>query len=203
MGKPNFNIFVPTNTHPDSPAPQGPSDVSTLVKKLNVSKPKSFEVKMIPRKKIRVNKKNDYPIEEAIESLKNSILYFGLSQPLKVIYLISEDLYCIEAGHRRTNAIDSLVQEFINYDGDQNDTRYQYYLRNVKIFESGYPCVIGDSLSEDYDYDMDDSDLSTVPDAIIDSEIRLRITNEEVRNNNPARKAQNVHRLAMLYERKI
>lgn len=201
MAKQKFNFQLPSgNTEPFSPS-QVPADVPSLVERLAApQKEKSFEVKMIPRKKIRTNKKNDYAMED-IESLRQSILYFGLNQPLKVIYLIGEDMYCIEAGHRRTAALDSLIQEY-SHNEDADKEIIKFYNQNVKMFEKGYPCVIGDSLHEDYDYDADTSNLDDTPEEIIDSEIRLHITNLEVRDINPVLKAEKISRLAKLYEQK-
>lgn len=176
--------------------------VESMVKKLETPRTKNtFDIKVIPRQKIRVNQKNNYPMVE-IESLMESILYFGLLQPINVIYIMDEDMYCIEAGHRRTEAIDRLIQKYKNQEATESED-YTNYQRNVKQFETGYPCNVVDILKDDIPYDYAaDIPLEEIPESIIDSEIRLIITNEENRDRSPSVRAANVARLSRLYERK-
>lgn len=137
-----------------------------------------------------------------IESLMESILYFGLLQPINVIYIMDEDMYCIEAGHRRTEAIDRLIQKYKNQEATESED-YTNYQKNVKQFETGYPCNVVDILKDDIPYDYAaDIPLEEIPESIIDSEIRLIITNEENRDRSPSVRAANVARLSRLYERK-
>lgn len=139
---------------------------------------------------------------DEIESLMDSILHFGLLQPINVIYIMDEDMYCIEAGHRRTEAIDRLIQKYKDPE-DIDSVDVEFYLKNIKQFEVGYPCNIVDILKDDIPYDYDsDFPLEDIPESIIDSEIRLIITNEESRNRSPSVRAANVARLSKLYERK-
>lgn len=176
--------------------------VESMVKKLETPRTKNtFDIKIIPRQKIRINKKNNYPMVE-IESLMESILYFGLLQPINVIYIMDEDMYCIEAGHRRTEAIDRLIQKYKNQEATESED-YTNYQKNVKQFETGYPCNVVDILKDDIPYDYAaDIPLEEIPESIIDSEIRLIITNEENRDRSPSVRAANVARLSRLYERK-
>lgn len=177
--------------------------VAERVKRVEEKKDKlPFEIKYIPRKKIRENKKNHYP-KEKMESLQESILQFGLQQNLSVIYLTEDDSFVLEAGHRRTQALDNLIQEFANYENEE-DPRYQLYLKNVHEYsQKGYPCRVTSILSENIRYDYEDEDnLEQIPDEVIDSEIRLIATNEEVRRADTVTQARNVARLKRLYERK-
>lgn len=161
-----------------------------------------FEIKYIPRQKIKENRKNHYP-KEKMESLQESILQFGLQQNLSVIYLTEDDSFVLEAGHRRTQALDNLIQEFANYENEE-EPRYQLYLKNVHEYsQKGYPCRVTAILSDNIQYDYEDEDnLEQIPDEVIDSEIRLIATNEEVRRADTATQAVNVARLKKLYERK-
>ncbi|MCM1159889.1 MAG: ParB N-terminal domain-containing protein [Roseburia sp.] len=177
--------------------------VAERVRRVEEKKDKlPFEIKYIPRQKIKENKKNHYP-KEKMESLQESILQFGLQQNLSVIYLTEDDSFVLEAGHRRTQALDNLIQEFANYE-DEEDARYQMYLRNVHEYSrKGYPCRVTAILSDNVQYDYEDEDnLEQIPDEVIDSEIRLIATNEEVRRADTATQALNVARLKKLYERK-
>lgn len=206
MPKPKFNFQLPTapvKSDNVQPAAGNADNVAELVQKATAATPESvpMEIKYIPKHRIRKNKKNEYPLNE-IESLKESILYYGLQQPLTVIYLTAEDMYVIEAGHRRYTAITALLDDFSYYENTQ-DTMYQYYLKNVKSFLKGYPCIVTGNIDEQLDYDIESNNLDAIPDALIDSEIRLLITNEESRPPlEPAEKAKIISRLAALYERK-
>lgn len=187
-------------TEKEQPA-QG--QVAERVKKVEEKKDKlPFEIKYIPRQKIKENKKNHYP-KEKMESLQESILQFGLQQNLSVIYLTEDDSFVLEAGHRRTQALDNLIQEFANYENEE-EPRYQMYLKNVHEYsQKGYPCRVTAILSENIQYNYEDEDnLEQIPDEVIDSEIRLIATNEEVRRADTATQALNVARLKKLYERK-
>lgn len=164
-------------------------------------KDRTFEIKYIQRSKIRANKKNRYP-HEKLDNMKESILQYGLQQNLTVIYLEDEDIYVLEAGHTRTRALDELISDFENYEED--DERLALYRKNVEEYKlKGYPCKVSAILSDGIRYDFDnETDLSEIPDEVIDSEIRLIITNEISRNRTPATIAENVERLQKLYQRK-
>lgn len=197
----NFNKIISTESQIQN---DEISEVETIVKKLDEKKQKTnFELKTIPRKKIRENLKNNYPKVD-MESLKESILKYGLLQNIVVLYLKSEDMYVVEAGHRRLNVLDELIQEYANWDGDLEDVNYQLYLKNIDDYKKGYPCKLSGSLSEDisYDYDLKYENLENIPDEVIESEIRVIISNEESRNSDVRTKASNVERLTKLYNRK-
>lgn len=183
------------------------SSGKTLGERLSEKKEKSplsqFEIKFIPRHMLKANKRNNYP-KEKVEEMSESILHFGLQEPLGVIYIKEDNEYIIEFGHTRTYSIDGLIEKFKNYE-DMDSPEYQLYLKNVDIFDKkGYPCMVNATLEEgmSYYYDEEEEDLSNIPDEVIDSEIRLIITNEIKRNDSPALKALNIARLSKLYERK-
>lgn len=160
-----------------------------------------FDIKYIPRSKIRENKKNHYPQE--VEKLKDSILHFGLQQNLTVVYLEEKDIYVLEAGHTRTRAIDELIKEFENYP-NKEDEYYKLYQHNIEEYKlKGYPCKVSSVIKDGTAYDYtEDTDLADIPEDVIDSEIRLIITNEMSRDRSPATTAANVDRLQKLYQRK-
>lgn len=180
-------------------------DITKSFQKMNSVEDKEkhlFEIRFIFRKQIRTNKKNKYP-QDHLDSMKDSILRFGLQQNLTVAYLEGEDIYVLEAGHTRTRALDELIEEFSEYT-DKDDERYQLYLKNVHEYKvKGYPCMVASSIKDTIPYDYDEAtDLSDIPDEVIDSEIRLIVTNEVNRNRTPAVIAENVNRLDALYKRK-
>ncbi len=115
MAKPKFN-FTPAQFPVDNGINEEPAQEAKEVTPASILEPKKsktegFQIKIIPRKKIRTNKKNCYGIRE-VERLKESILQFGLQQNLTVVYSLEEDMYIIEAGHRRCQALDELIEEF-------------------------------------------------------------------------------------------
>ena len=74
--------------------------------------------------------------------------------------------------------------------------------KRIYTYEKGFPCRVI-YLEDGIEYDVSgDTDLSTIPTSVIDSEIRLYITNEEIRAKNPARTAQAIARLKQLYDAK-
>ncbi len=208
MGKQKFNFQLNQSTTPVSStdetqsSPQPDTDtVASIVQRLDSNDKNPFDIKLIPRNRIRANKKNNYPVEE-IDSLAKSILEYGLQQNLVVIYSSEEDTYIIETGHRRATALNKLIDKYSGVDGESPDPKYDLYKKNVAPYEKGFPCRVL-YLEDGISYDVsDDTDLSTVPMSVLDSEIRLYITNEEVRTKNPARTAQAVARLKQLYDAK-
>ncbi len=154
---------------------------------------KAFNFKYIPREKLVFHSDNHYPMEE-IKKLGETILRFGLIHNLEVLYDEETDTYIIESGERRTRAIDELVERF--KDASDSDPDYQMYLMNVKQYvDEGYPCNVKrqNPLA---------SEKMTEKEALIsqiESKIRLRLANEEVRNQNPARTQAAVMELADLY----
>lgn len=151
-----------------------------------------FNLKIIPRRKIIFNEKNDYS-QVDLEKLAEGILHFGLIHSLEGFYDEEQDLYVIESGERRTRAIDLLLEKFKDYK-DTDSQEYQDYLENVKGFEAGYPINVK---KKKY---LDAGDMSPLDE--IDSEIRLMDANEEVRPTNPQDKYKRVTRRAELIERR-
>lgn len=180
-----------------------PGTVGKLLNQLSEEKERNpYDPKYIPRNLIKANEKNNYP-KSKIESLKETILHFGLIDPISVIYIREDNEYIIEAGHNRTYAIDELIEDFKDYQETESE-EYKLYLKNVDIFaKKGYPCFVKDILDEGVKYYYSaDTDLSDIPEQVIDSEIRLIITNEIRRDESASVKALNVARLSKLYERK-
>ena len=204
MGKQKFNFQlnqspVSSTAETQSPPQTDTDTVASIVQRLDSNDKNPFDIKLIPRNRIRANKKNNYPIEE-IDSLAKSILEYGLQQNLVVIYSSEEDTYIIETGHRRATALNKLIDTYS--DADNESPEYDLYKKNVAPYEKGYPCRVL-YLEDGIKYDVsDETDLTTVPVSVLDSEIRLYITNEEVRAKNPARTAQAVARLKQLYDAK-
>lgn len=179
------------------------SVANTLQKENNAC---NLETKLIPRHKIKENPKNKAPMT-SIPSLMDSILKFGLQQPLVVIYSSQQDEYIIETGHRRALAIDNLISKYKDWEGDETDSDYINYKRNVMPYEKGYPCTIKEKLNDSITYDITgetDEELDSLPEEILMSEIRILITNNEVRSEsdpeNQAYKQYEVTRLAQLYD---
>lgn len=204
MGKQKFNFQlnqspVSSIAETQSPPQTDTDTVASIVQRLDNNDKNPFDIKLIPRNRIRANKKNNYPIEE-IDSLAKSILEYGLQQNLVVIYSSEEDTYIIETGHRRATALNKLIDKYSGVDDESPE--YDLYKKNVAPYEKGFPCKVL-YLEDGISYDVsDDADLSTVPMSVLDSEIRLYITNEEVRTKNPVRTAQAVARLKQLYDAK-
>lgn len=214
MGRANFKFRLGIADSMDTPENTSQQDrnqtadsscaVKEAVQKLD--KPKSLldAYRIIPRNKIRANIKNNYPISE-MEKLEYLILSFGLIEDIAVIYSMEEDIYIIESGHRRVTALDNLITRYQDWtsdpDNDADDANYQLYLKHIKPYESGYVCKVLDRLPEGIDYDPAGTPDS-LPESLIDSEIRLIIGNEGARTTPPAVKAQNVRRLAYLLQQK-
>lgn len=191
MAKQRFNFQSLNTTAPFNylePRPDTPTAAS------ETSKSPLDSYKIIPRNKIRFNKRNDYPLDE-IDKLKDLILHYGMLQDILVIYSTEEDIYIIEAGHRRTTALDSLINQFKDWEGSPDDPYYLLYQKNVALYERGYVCKVIDRLQENVDYDLADNNMS---ESVIDSEIRLIITNEGAREISPAVRAKNIQRLSHL-----
>lgn len=212
MAKQKFNfgaikvVGENVNNPEETISEQQPTQIETMAKKIsNPMRENSFEVKIVPRRKIRFNKKNKYSIKK-IKQLENSILNYGLQENLGVIYAMEEDMYILEFGHKRTTAIDNLIERFSNWSGDIDDIEYQLYLKNVAAFEKGYPVKISAILDDEIVYDeVEDDNLSEMPLEVIDSEIRLHETNLLARDPDEltaAERTRFVQRVAALYEEK-
>lgn len=205
MSEQKFNFRAKALSEPGSsepaPAPISSTELAQTVNRLDTKKEFSpMEIKQIPRSRIMNNKKNTYPTA-TVNELADSILHYGLQQPLTVVYLLAEDMYILEAGHQRAAALDQLISTY--KDGNFTETEQQLYETHVKSFERGYPCLIQARLTDDIDLTVYGSEnIGQLPESVIDSEIRLIITNEVKRPDDPAVRAANVSRLAKLYARK-
>lgn len=205
MSEQKFNFHAKALSEPGSsepaPAPISSIELAQSVNRLDAKKELSpMEIKQIPRSRIMNNKKNTYPAA-TVNELADSILHYGLQQPLTVVYLLAEDVYILEAGHQRAAALDQLISTY--KDGNFTENEQQLYETHVKSFERGYPCLVQARLTDDIDLTVYGSEnIGQLPESVIDSEIRLIITNEVKRPDDPAVRAANVSRLAKLYARK-
>lgn len=176
-------------------ATAGKRPIQEQLKRLDIrpSMAEAFDLKYIPREKLVFNRHNFYPMEE-IKRLEESILRFGMIYNLEVLYDEETDTYIIEAGERRTRAIDELFERFKDVSGSDPD--YQWYLLHVKPFRDiGFPCNVkrrnpltSEKMTEE------EAAISR-----IESRIRLIIANEEVRKQDPARTQAAVMELDALY----
>lgn len=232
MAKPKFS-FTPAQFPVDNGINAEPTQEVKEVTPATILEPKKsktegFQIKIIPRKKIRTNKKNCYGIRE-IERLKESILQFGLQQNLTVVYSLEEDMYIIEAGHRRCQALDELIEEFSGVTvTPENEVQVNPVYSNVDDSsgklglpeqqndtsgELGSPERIALYLKNVKPYEVgypckinsflkDEEDYDGMEtEATLLSEARLIITNEDVRSTNPAEKAAAVARLEEIYQK--
>lgn len=232
MAKPKFS-FTPAQFPVDNGINAEPTQEVKEVTPATILEPKKsktegFQIKIIPRKKIRTNKKNCYGIRE-IERLKESILQFGLQQNLTVVYSLEEDMYIIEAGHRRCQALDELIEEFSGVlSTSENEVQVNPVYSNVDDSSSepssleqqnstsgelGSPERIALYLKNVKPYEVgypckinsflkDEENYDGMEtEATLLSEARLIITNEDVRSTNPAEKAAAVARLEEIYQK--
>lgn len=195
MPRTNFNFQPGCSIRSSAPA------VNELVRRLDEPRTSSLldAYKIIPREKLRMNKKNNYPLNE-MEKLEYLILHFGMIEDISVIYSTEEDVYIIESGHRRTTALDNLISKYRDWSGDTADPDFQLYEKNIRQYENGYVCKVLGKLNENIEYDISAESLDEVPASVIESEIRLIISNEGSRTTPPAVKAANIKRLAALLE---
>lgn len=232
MAKPKFS-FTPAQFPVDNGINAEPTREVKEVTPATILEPKKsktegFQIKIIPRKKIRTNKKNCYGIRE-IERLKESILQFGLQQNLTVVYSLEEDMYIIEAGHRRCQALDELIEEFSGVlSTSENEVQVNPVYSNVDDSSGklGLPEQQNDTsgatvaperialyLKNVKPYEVgypckinsflkDEEDYDGVEtESTLLSEARLIITNEDVRSTNPAERAAAVARLEEIYQK--
>lgn len=177
------------------------TSAGTLVEKLENEIPKAWDPRFIPRNKLEFYTENDYPQEE-IESLANKILHFGLINNLEVLYNLETDKYIIDSGERRCRAIDFLIQTY--KDTTESESKdYKDYFRNVKQFETGYPCNVKQTIEKKENLIAGENNsqldgLSKVDQ--IEMRIRHFVANEEVRKNkDPQKTAQRINELNSLY----
>lgn len=163
------------------------SKVQSLLGELDEPFNTAFNFKFVNRNKMVFHAKNDYPME-SIEELADLILDVGLIHNIEVVYNLEKDEYMIDSGERRTRAIDCLIEKYKDFE-DKEDERYQKYLKNIKPFEQGYPCNV-----------KIQTDNETLDE--INSEIRLIVANEEVREKDPIRTRKHITRLNELFSKR-
>ena len=166
---------------------QGSGSTSDLVKKMSAlhhsQASSSYDIKNIPIDKIHTNPKNDYPMV-LIDRLAQTILVFGLIEPLEVVPE-SDGYYKLESGERRLTAIKALINQYSDYtpNGSETDQSYDYYRQNIYQFEiNGVPCVVASHHTDE-----------------LWSQIRLNIANLEKRPDDPIFLAQKTKEMADLY----
>lgn len=155
---------------------------------------------MISRSKLVFNKNNDYPIE-AVEKVANSILREGLAYNLVVFYDEDTDTYIIDAGEQRTRAFDYLVEKYQDFE-DKESLEYKLYMLNVApLIISGLPCKVcyGSSKLDLYGELAGDAQRELDE---IDSMLRIKVTNEIKRDDDPVRKKQALDEIISLRQRK-
>lgn len=126
MSKRKFNFAVSTADTSKTAMPEtlpAASALSTFSAKTVVPEENYLKTRLIPREKIRPNPKNKYEMKN-IDSLADSILHYGLMQPLVVIYITEDDTYMLETGHRRAAALNKLIQTYSSWDGEPDDPDY-------------------------------------------------------------------------------
>lgn len=196
MAKGKFNFIAPVKPANLEAAKPASHVVGAVPSPAKIEAENNYlKTRLIPRDKIKSNPKNKYDMTD-IESLAESILHYGLMQPLVVVYLMQEDIYMLETGHRRTAALNRLIDTYADWP-DQNDPEYLLYKKYVKAFEKGYPCIISAKIEDGVDYIVPDDDLENTDPDVIRSEIRLHLTNCEVRDIDRAR---TIARLTQLYD---
>lgn len=181
MPKPRLNlknVSIALNTQS---SPETDSRISSTLEQLQQPSRNIFRIGNIPLDKIRRNEKNEYPIIE-LDKLQNSILTFGLIEPLSVHFISEEDMYELESGERRFTAIQNLINKYTSDDIDKTSAEYQLYRKNVEqFFLNGLPCKIENEAHPLY------------------SEARLIIANNEKRSDDPVFQSKMTSRLAELY----
>jgi hypothetical protein len=183
----HFNAINDTFSNPTA------NNVPGVGKENNSEK---FEIKIIPRHKIRTNEMNTYNVSD-IEHLMDSILNFGLLQNLLAIYSLEDDVYILEAGHRRVTALDMLIKRFSVPNAESLED-YQLYRKNVSMYETGYPVKVSGNFEDKVIYNIDNESLENISDLMLESEIRLHITNQDIRKESPADRAKNIQRFSKL-----
>lgn len=172
---------------PETPENTLTGKAANLVERLeNSTVTKAFDLQFIPRKKLVFYEENDYP-QENIEQLADKILRFGLIHNLEVVYNMEEDTYSIDSGERRCRALDYLIETYKNFNNTESK-EYKNYLKHIKYFENGYPCNVKRNSNDD---ELDK----------LYARVRNRIANEEVRDYDPARKAERIAELKKDYIR--
>lgn len=183
LGGVNLNIREPEVTGSTG----GESRIQELVNTIeNPAINTAFNFKIIPREKLVFHKNNEYPME-ALEELAASILDIGLLHNIDVSYDEEKDHYVIDAGERRTRAIDLLIERYKDLaHQDMDSEACQRYIYNVQPFEKGYPCKVSAGSSRMHISDgLDETELKELDD--VEAKIRLRVSNELGRKHDPVR----------------
>lgn len=180
-------------------SPEQSTLVKDMVKNINSTDSKvekAFDVQFIPRKKLVFNKNNNYPMED-IEKLASWILEYGLMHNIEVFYDENDDQYIIDAGERRTRAIDYLIEKY--KDIAPEDDQYLNYKQHVQQFDlEGYPCkIVRKRVSSD---SVPDEEASILDE--IDTHIRLIISNETGRKHDAVRQQEQIHELDVLLKKR-
>lgn len=190
-------VEVVTTESKDTPEQNAPvKDLVKNISSLDNQMPKAFNIQFIPREKLVFNKENKYPME-AIEDLAAWILEYGLLHNIEVFYDESNDQYIIDAGERRTRAIDYLIQKYRNVSSD--DPEYSNYKEHVQQFDlEGYPCkIVKKRKSNDSVPDEESALLDE-----IDTHIRLIISNETGRKHDAVRQQEQIQVLDELLKKR-
>lgn len=185
------NVFLPTAEEQEL----SKSTVQSLVEKIETPLNTAFNFKFVKREKMVFHKKNDYPME-SIEKLADLILDLGLIHNIEVFHDEETDTYVVDAGERRTRAIDLLLEKFKDYP-DKESYDYKKYEKNIKPFENGYPCKVIVSSSEDI---LSNEETDTLD--LINAEIRLIISNESGRERDTVSIKKHIDRLDDLYAKR-
>lgn len=185
MSRRRFNIGLEPRTD-ETPSSVPEQTTDNIIKRINHTQPKeetnTFQYRYVKLQKLVFNEKNDYPIEE-IEEMAVSLLYNGLQHNLVAKYDLDTDTYKLISGERRTRGLQLLQQQY--EDGKQTDEWNALYQKNIApLIENGIPVKLDDSTND------------------IDEEIRLHITNVDVRELSASKKAAVVARLKELYQLK-
>lgn len=171
-------------------------DLVNNIKSADTKVTKAFDIQFIPRDKLVFNKNNKYPMED-IESLASWILEYGLLHNIEVFYDESNDQYIVDAGERRTRAIDYLIKKY--KDVTPEDEQYLNYKEHVQQFDlEGYPCkIVRKRTSNDSVPDEESSILDE-----IDTHIRLILSNETGRKHDAVRQQEQIHELDALLKKR-
>lgn len=180
MSRKTINMGLKSRS--DNTPPASEANTNNVIQRINKTQQAEensiFKYRYVKLEKFTFNEKNDYPIE-AIEEMGNSLLFNGLQHNLVAKYDIDTDTYKILSGERRTRALQHLKKLYEEGQSEEWNTIYQ---KNIEpLLENGIPTKLDDSKDD------------------IDEEIRLHVTNVDVRELTAAKKAAVIARLNELY----
>lgn len=188
---------IPAQAENTSPEASG-SAVQNLLKKIDEPVKKyAFDIKPVKRSKMVFSEDNDYPMDD-IEKLASQILELGLIHNIEVYYDEDSDRYIVNAGERRTRAIDLLINRFKD-STDTDSLEYKLYEKHIKPFETtGYPCkVVYPEQEREIYSDVSDSDYEKI--SKLKKHIRMTVSNEAGREQDPARRRRKIESLSEDY----